>query len=239
MSPEQLEGRPVDSRTDIYALGLIIYEMVTGQRAFAKGSQAGLIAAILTEAPPPMSAAQPKTPAPLERIVLTALAKDPSKRWQDAGDLARELAWVAADSHTTAVEGSPRAARRRVPAWAWSAAAAAARRRVDRHGRHRLEPRSQSAIRNPIRNPQSAIRNLVVLPCRASGDATTRAYCDGLTDTLSARMTPLAASRGLQITSTLEVRQRRRDRRHAGAPRVRRDAHPRGRHRAGRRRSCA
>jgi TolB-like protein len=49
----------------------------------------------------------------------------------------------------------------------------------------------------------------VVLPCRASGDATTRAYCDGLTDTLSARMTPLAASRGLQITSTLEVRQRR------------------------------
>jgi serine/threonine protein kinase len=52
MSPEQLEGRQVDSRTDIYALGLIIYEMVTGQRAFAKGSQAGLIAAILTEAPP-------------------------------------------------------------------------------------------------------------------------------------------------------------------------------------------
>ena len=112
MSPEQLEGRPVDARTDIYALGLIIYEMVTGQRAFAKGSQAGLIAAILKDEPPPMSAAQPKTPAPLERIVLTALAKDPSKRWQDAGDLARELAYVADDSHTTSVErrGAARAA---------------------------------------------------------------------------------------------------------------------------------
>jgi len=210
MSPEQLEGRQVDSRTDIYALGLIIYEMVTGQRAFAKGSQAGLIAAILTEAPPPMSTAQPKTPAPLERIVLTALAKDPSKRWQDAGDLAREIAWVAADSHTTAVEGPPRGARRRVPAWAWSAAAAAAV--VASIGTASIVWNRDSirdSIRNPIRTPQSGIRNLVVLPCRASGDATTRAYCDGLTDTLSARMTPLAASRGLQITSTLEVRQRR------------------------------
>ena len=216
MSPEQLEGRPVDSRTDIYALGLIIYEMVTGQRAFAKGSQAGLIAAILTEAPPPMSAAQPKTPAPLERIVLTALAKDPGKRWQDAGDLAREIAWVAADSHTTSVEGSPHGARRRVPVWAVPAAAAAlVVASIGTAGIVWNRDSIRNPVRNPnsttansIRNPQSAIRNLVVLPCRASGDPTTRAYCEGLTDTLSARMTPLAASRGLQITSTLEVRQR-------------------------------
>lgn len=70
MSPEQLEGRPVDARTDIYALGLIVYEMITGQRAFAKDSQAGLIAAILTEDPPPMTARQPRTPASVERIIL-------------------------------------------------------------------------------------------------------------------------------------------------------------------------
>jgi serine/threonine-protein kinase len=216
MSPEQLEGRPVDSRTDIYALGLIIYEMVTGQRAFAKGSQAGLIAAILTEAPPPMSAHQPRTPAPLERIVLTALAKDANKRWQDASDLAREIAWVASDSHTTAVEGAPRDARRRVPMWAWSAAAAVVvLASIGTAGivwnrdpiRNSLR-NPNSTIANSTRNPQSAVRNLVVLPCRASGDPTTRAYCEGLTDTLSARMTPLAASRGLEITSTLEVRQR-------------------------------
>jgi eukaryotic-like serine/threonine-protein kinase len=202
MSPEQLEGRPVDARTDIYALGLIIYEMVTGQRAFAKGSQAGLIAAILTEEPPPMSAAQPKTPPPLERIVLTALAKDPNTRWQDAGDLAREIAWAAADSHTTSVEAVPRSARRRMPVWLLPAAAAAIV--VAAIGTAGIVWNGGS----PVRNPQSTIRNLVILPCRASGDATSQAYCDGLTDTLSARMTPLAASRGLQITSTLEVRQR-------------------------------
>jgi eukaryotic-like serine/threonine-protein kinase len=205
MSPEQLEGRPVDARTDIYALGLIIYEMVTGQRAFAKGSQAGLIAAILTEEPPPMSAAQPKTPPPLERIVLTALAKDPNKRWQDAGDLAREVAWVAADSHTTSVGAAPPSAGRRMPVWVWPAAAAAIV--VAAIGTARIV-RNGTPIRSPVRNPQSAIRNLVILPCRASGDVTSQAYCDGLTDTLSARMTPLAASRGLQITSTLDVRQR-------------------------------
>ena len=97
MSPEQLEGRPVDARTDIFALGADLYEMITGQRAFGRASQAGLIAAILTEEPPSMAALQPKTPAPVERIVRTALAKDPNKRWQDANDLARELTWVGAD----------------------------------------------------------------------------------------------------------------------------------------------
>src|SRR4051794_30682368 len=104
MSPEQLEGGIVDARTDIYALGLIVYEMVTGQRAFAKGSQAGLIAAILTEDPPSMTALQPRTPAAVERIILTALAKDPNKRWQSASDLARELSWVATGSHTTTID---------------------------------------------------------------------------------------------------------------------------------------
>src|SRR5471030_3101110 len=184
MSPEQLEGRAVDARTDIYALGLIVYEMITGQRAFAKGSQAGLIAAILTEDPPPMTALQPRTPPAVERIILTALAKDPNKRWQDAGDLARELSWVATGSHTTTI----------------AAAAAAFIAAIGGAGfvwNHRA-----------IGNPQSTIRNLVVLPCRAIGDGATQAYCDGLTDTLSARLTPLAVSRGLQMTSTLEVRQR-------------------------------
>ena len=203
MSPEQLEGRAVDVRTDIYALGLIVYEMITGQRAFAKGSQAGLIAAILTEDPPPMTALQPRTPPAVEHIVLTALAKDPNKRWQHAGDLSRELSWVAAGSHTTTVEGAAQTPGVRWRPWTLAAAAVI----VAAIGTAGVAWR----IRNPgsaIRNPQSTIRSLVILPCRASDDATTRAYCDGLTDTLSARLTPLAVSRGLQVTSTLEVRAR-------------------------------
>jgi serine/threonine-protein kinase len=211
MSPEQLEGRPVDARTDIYALGLIVYEMITGQRAFTKGSQAGLIAAILTEEPPSMSAIQPKTPAAVERIIRTALSKDPNKRWQDAGDLARELSWVATDSHTTTVDGAAQAP---VPGWhSWAASAAAAVIIVAALGAanltwNRAHPNPQSAIGDGIRNPQSPIRNLVILPCRAGEDTTAHAYCDGLTDTLSARLTPLAVSRGMQLTSTLEVRGR-------------------------------
>lgn len=199
MSPEQLAGGAVDARTDIYALGLIVYEMITGQRAFAKSSQAGLIAAILTEDPPPMTARQPKTPPLVERIILTALAKDPNTRWQDAGDLARELAWVATGSHTTTVNAGARtrpfAWRPRVFAVAAIIVAAIGTTAVVWKG-------------FVIRNPQSPIRSLVILPCRAGDDATTQAYCDGLTDTLSARLTPLAVSRGLQMTSTLEVRQR-------------------------------
>jgi serine/threonine protein kinase/tetratricopeptide (TPR) repeat protein len=214
MSPEQLEGRPVDARTDIYALGLIVYEMITGQRAFAKGSQAGLIAAILKEDPPSMTTLQPKTPPVVERIIFTALAKDPNKRWQDAGDLARELTWVASDSHTTTVNGTTSAP---APSWRpWSLVAAALI--IAAIGTTGFVWRSRRAvpdnaidsfsIPNPIRNPQSPIRNLVVLPCRANTDLVTQAYCDGLTDTLSAKLTPLAVSRGLQMTSTLEVRQR-------------------------------
>jgi tetratricopeptide (TPR) repeat protein/TolB-like protein/predicted Ser/Thr protein kinase len=201
MSPEQLEGRPVDARTDIYALGLIVYEMITGQRAFAKGSQAGLIAAILTEDPPSMTALQPKTPAAVERIILTALAKDPNRRWQHAGDLAREIAWVAADSHTTAVEGTA------VPtqsAWRrWMFAVAAVIVAAIGAGAIWAVRNGRAAV-----SPASAMRSLVILPCRAGADASTQAYCDGLTDTLSAKLTPLAVSRGMQMTSTLEVRQR-------------------------------
>jgi tetratricopeptide (TPR) repeat protein len=199
MSPEQLEGRPVDSRTDIYALGLIVYEMITGQRAFAKGSQAGLIASILMEDPPAMTALQPKTPLAVERLVLTALAKDPDKRWQDAGDLAREIAWVSTGSHTTTVDGGRQRLRPKLRAW--TVAAAAAVLIVAAIG-------TSVVIRNRSRLPPSALRSLVILPCRAGGDPKTEAYCDGLTDTLSARMTPLAVARGMQITSTLEVRQR-------------------------------
>jgi len=199
MSPEQLEGRPVDARTDIYALGLIVYEMITGHRAFAKGSQAGLIAAILMEDPPAMTALQPKTPPSIERLVLTALAKDPDKRWQDAGDFAREIVWAATGSHTTTVDAARRSSGPPLPPWTLPVTAAALI----------LAAIGTSAvIWNRSRTPQSSIRNLVILPCRAGGDPRTEAYCDGLTDTLSARITPLAVARGLQVTSTLEVRQR-------------------------------
>jgi serine/threonine protein kinase len=95
MAPEQIEGREADARADLFALGAILYEMVTGRKAFEAKSQASLVAAILEHEPPPMATLQPVTPAPLERVVRKCLAKDPDARWQSARDLGDELRWMA------------------------------------------------------------------------------------------------------------------------------------------------
>ena len=98
MAPEQLEAREADARSDIFAFGAVLYEMLTGRRAFEGKSQASLIAAILEHEPPSLSTLQPLTPAGLDRLVRTCLAKDPDARWQSARDLERELAWIADSS---------------------------------------------------------------------------------------------------------------------------------------------
>ena len=95
MSPEQLEGREADSRTDIFALGAVLYEMVTGRKAFEGKTQASLIGAIMRADPPSISQIQSLVPRALDRVVTTCLAKDPEDRWQSARDLARELRWIA------------------------------------------------------------------------------------------------------------------------------------------------
>ena len=95
MAPEQLEGKEVDARTDIFAFGAFVYEMATGKRAFDGKTQASLIAAILEREPPLMSTLQPMTPPALDRAVKKCLAKEPEKRWQAASDVCDELKWIA------------------------------------------------------------------------------------------------------------------------------------------------
>ena len=94
MAPEQLEGKEADARTDIFAFGALVYEMATGKKAFAGDSQASLIGAILKDQPVAISTLQPFTPPSLDHIVSTCLAKEPDERWQSAGDMKRQLAWV-------------------------------------------------------------------------------------------------------------------------------------------------
>ena len=94
MAPEQLEGKEADARTDIFAFGAVLYETVTGRRAFEGKSQASLIGAIMTSEPPPISQLQAMSPPALDHVVRTCLAKDPDERWQTAGDVGRQLSWI-------------------------------------------------------------------------------------------------------------------------------------------------
>jgi len=94
MSPEQLEGRESDTRSDIFSLGAVIYEMATGKKAFQAKSQASLIAAILEHEPEPISTVRPMVPVALDRIVRTCLTKNPDDRFQSAHDLKLQLEWI-------------------------------------------------------------------------------------------------------------------------------------------------
>src|SRR5229473_4016337 len=95
MSPEQIEGKELDGRSDIFSLGAVLYEMVTGKRAFQGKSQLSVASAILEKEPAPISSLKPLTPSTLERIIKKCLEKLPDDRWQSASDLASQLKWIA------------------------------------------------------------------------------------------------------------------------------------------------
>ena len=95
MAPEQLEGKDLDGRSDIFSLGAVLYEMVTGQRPFQGKSQLSVASAILEKEPAPINTLKPLTPPALEHAIRRCLAKDPEERWQSARDLALELEWTA------------------------------------------------------------------------------------------------------------------------------------------------
>jgi Tol biopolymer transport system component len=95
MSPEQVEGREADSRSDIFALGAVLYEMATGKRAFEGKTTASVIAGVLERNPPAVSTVHPASPPVLDRVVQTCLAKDPDERFQNVHDVKLQLKWIA------------------------------------------------------------------------------------------------------------------------------------------------
>jgi eukaryotic-like serine/threonine-protein kinase len=107
MAPEQVEGKPTDARTDIFAFGCVLYEMLTGRRAFEGKSPASVVAAILVREPPRIQDLQPATSPGLESIVRTCLAKDPDDRWQSARDLIHALQGVQESTGAPAGAGPP------------------------------------------------------------------------------------------------------------------------------------
>ncbi|MFI5113629.1 MAG: protein kinase [Terriglobales bacterium] len=143
MSPEQVEGKEADARSDIFSLGAVLYEMVTGGRAFQGKSQFSVASAILEKDPEPISTLQPLTPPALDRTIRVCLAKDPDRRWQSAGDLWSELRWIAEGGSQTGapiVAAARRAIRPRIGwvvgiATVFAAVAAAALLLASRSGR--------------------------------------------------------------------------------------------------------
>src|SRR5271156_5506038 len=101
MSPEQIEGKELDGRSDIFSLGAVLYEMLTGKRAFEGKTQLSVASAILEREPEPISTVKPMTPPALEHAIRRSLAKEVDKRWQTARDLSLELKWLATPTAST------------------------------------------------------------------------------------------------------------------------------------------
>ncbi|HEX5432248.1 MAG TPA: protein kinase [Bryobacteraceae bacterium] len=120
MSPEQVEGQEADARSDIFAFGLVLYELITGKRPFTGSTKTSLIASILKDQPQPLRTLEPLTPAPLERIVQTCLEKDPDKRWQSAREVKHALEWM--EQNAPAATAMPEALAKKLRLWQGAAA---------------------------------------------------------------------------------------------------------------------
>ena len=123
LAPEQVQGRPADARSDIFALGCVLFEALAGRRAFPGATRAEITAAILGAEPPDLREAVPGVPAALAALVRQCLAKDPDERWQCADDVARGLRLVEEgvarpEPAATARRRRPRAGRSRSARWA-------------------------------------------------------------------------------------------------------------------------
>jgi serine/threonine protein kinase/Tol biopolymer transport system component len=125
MAPEVLQGQEADARSDIFSFGCVLYEMITGRRAFEGKSQISVASAILEKDPEPVTKVLPLAPIALDHVVNDCLAKDPEVRWQNAADVARQLRWIATGgSGITPAPASPRHRRLRAY-WPWAAVIAA------------------------------------------------------------------------------------------------------------------
>jgi Tol biopolymer transport system component len=159
MSPEQVAGQQIDSRSDLFSLGAVLYEMVTGNRAFEAKTKLSLASAILEKEPTPISTVKTMTPLALDHAVKKCLAKIPDERWQSASDLAGELAWIGeggAQADNTALARTANASRERI-AWLIVAASVVALMLVLIWWRNSKPPREVMYFSAPLSFPAKDI----------------------------------------------------------------------------------
>ena len=121
MSPEQAKGKKVDARSDIFSFGSMLYEMLTGRRAFRRDTPALTLVAILHMEPQPL---EPTIPRDLDKVVMRCLRKDPARRFQNMGDVKVELEELKEESEAGALEGTAAVERKRRRWWPWAAVGA-------------------------------------------------------------------------------------------------------------------
>ena len=160
MAPEQIEAREVDARTDIFAFGCVLYELITGQRAFDGKSSSSVMAAVLATKPRPIEELVPLTPPALERIVSRCLAKDPEDRWHTARDVAAELQWVAQGGSKVGLPAVVSGRRKVREGLAWAACAVATVAAIGfAVAWERRAPEPAPVVRFPLTMPP-AVQNL-------------------------------------------------------------------------------
>jgi len=164
MSPEQIEGKEADARSDIFAFGAVLYEMAAGKRPFGGKSQISLASSILESEPELLGALKPDTPPALEHVVNVCLAKNPEERFQTANDVKLELQWIASGKSAAAVTAAGPAAApgtQRRERLAWIAALVAAAALGLAGGAYLLRPNHQvRPIRTVINPPEKTTLNL-------------------------------------------------------------------------------
>ena len=207
MSPEQARGLAVDARTDIWSLGVVIYEMVAGRRPFEAETASDVMAAVLQKEPLPLSKCSPGVPAELERIVSKALRKDKEERYQDVKNLTIDLKGLGTAPQvlsglrrTTSGLGLQTAPDRHPHAWSWKRRTIAAILTILALGvlAWRLAVRSPS-----VRTGSTRIESVAVLPLEnLSRDPDQEYFADGMTDAL---ITDLAKIHGLRVISRTSV----------------------------------
>ncbi|MGH9498514.1 MAG: protein kinase domain-containing protein [Terriglobales bacterium] len=160
MSPEQIEGKDADARSDIFALGAVLYEMAAGKRPFEGKSQISLASSILEKEPDAISTVKPATPPAFEHVVTTCLQKNPEERFQTAHDIKLELQWVAADKSVPPATATPQATANPRERLLWAIAMVVAVGLALAGGSFLRRSPSEASIRAVIDPPEKAVLNL-------------------------------------------------------------------------------
>ena len=213
MSPEQARGRPVDNRADVWALGVVLFEMLSGKRPFDRDHSQSVLFSIVNDPPPPLGSLRPGLPAGLAEVVEKALAKNPDQRWRTAGEMAGELRFIK--------DGNPNSAPLNNPTITIAAVAVPevapdpgpkSRSRKFAAGAAALAALAAAAAWYQFAGPElPREKNLAVLPFSVIGsDQSVLPIVDGLVETLTSRLGEAAEPQWkILVIPSSEIRSRK------------------------------